>query len=76
MNVCVGLHQRHTAVVRHSHGQRALLCQNPPIDVPAHDSGDDLVFVVPPPGDEEFVVTGGDGAARPLTQARDQRPGV
>lgn len=76
MNVCVGLHQRHTAVVRHSHGQRALLCQNPPIDVPAHDSGDDLVFVVPPPGDEEFVVTGGDGAARPLTQACDQRPGV
>lgn len=35
-----------------------------------------MVLVVPPPGDEEFVIAGSDGAARPLAKACDERPGV
>lgn len=35
-----------------------------------------MVLVVPPPSDEQFVITGSDGAARPLAQAGDEQPGV
>lgn len=35
-----------------------------------------MILVVPSPRDEELVITGGDGAARPLAQAGDERPGV
>lgn len=63
-------------MVRHPHRQNALLSENSSVHVPAHHRGDDLILVVPSPSDEELVITGSDGAARPLAQACDERPGV
>lgn len=76
VNVCVGLHECHAAVVRHPHRQNALFCQHTSVDVPAHHCGDDLVFVISSPSDEKFVVTSSDGATRPFPQTGHKSPGV
>lgn len=76
MNVCVRLHEGHTAMVRHPHRQNTLLRQGHSVDIPAHHCGDDLVLVVPSTGDKKFVVAGCDGTTRPLPQTGHERPGV
>lgn len=66
-----------TAMVGHSSRQDTFLCQLLSLGVPAEHSGNDLILLIPPTGDVQPVVAGGNATAGSLmTELCHQTPAI